>query len=891
MTEMPLLAKIRSFLQNFFSSRRVEADLDLEVRSHLAMLQEENLRAGMTQNEAQRAARIELGGIEQLKEQVRAHRIGNWLHCILADCRYALRQLRKSPAFTTIAVVTLALGIGANTAIFSVVQNVLLRSLPYRDPGHLVEIWNNYLPQWPQIGLSSSDFYEWRAQTKSVRDMAAYRFVSTDLNLTGRAETERVEATYATAALFPTLGVTPLLGRGFLPEEDRPGAAPVVLISHELWQSRFGGDVTVLGQTLTLDGRNYTLIGVLPANFQIVPWADVWFPAGEMDPTELDGRVHHPFGVVARLAPGASVQQAQAELTTLAGQQAAAHPDTNLNWGVTVRTLRDPSAAKLREALLVLFAAVGLVLLIACANLVNLLLVRNADRQRQIAVRMALGASQSRTFVQLLTETLLLALAGGSLGVALAGAGLALLWSLAPPTIASAAPPALNVWVLGFTFGASVLTGILCGVLPAFQSTSTSLSSVLSAGSKGAVAGDSGKLRNTLVVAEIALSLVLLVSAGLFLRGLGNLLRVDPGFHPGHLLTMRVSEAEPPSSVYENLTPAELNDLQFKSSMRFQQLVKTIQSVPSVRSAGGINVLPLAESLRAAARFSVEGQPDTERAPRPSAQIRYTSLEYFEAMGIPLVQGRFFHESDWTNPAVVINQSMARRFWPAGDAIGRRINFCWNASEPCWSTVVGVVGDVHQFGLDAAPTFDVYNAGGWTESFVIRTEGDSAIVASEVSAKIREFDAMLAISRVATMEQLLSDSLLRQRFLTLLLAIFAALALLLAAVGIYGVVSYGVSRRTQEIGIRLTLGAQPGDVSRMIVREGLFLALAGTGIGLAFALALSRWIESFFFEVKPSDPPTYIVVTVLLLATVLAACLIPARRASRVDPMVALRYE
>jgi predicted permease len=888
---MPLFVKVRSFLQNFFSTPRVETDLDREVQSHLEMLKEENLRAGMTQDEAQRAARIELGGIEQVKEQVREQRLGNWLDSVLSDCRYALRQLRKSPAFTVIAVLTLALGIGANTAIFSVVENVLLRSLPYRDPGRLIEIWNNYFPQWPQIGLSSSDFYEWRAQAKSVRDMAAYRFVASDLNLTGHGETERVEATYATAALFPTLGMTPILGRAFLPREDQPGADPVALISHALWQSRFGGDSTAVGHTLTLDGRDYTLIGVLPANFHLAPWADVWFPTGEMDPTELNGRVHHPFGVVARLVPGATLPQAQAELTTLAGQQAAAHPDTNANWGVTVHPLRDPSAVKLREALLVLLAAVVLVLLIACANLVNLLLVRNAHRHRQIAVRMVLGAGRSRIFAQLLTETLLLALFGGCLGIALARTSLALLSSFAPAAIASAAPLALNGWVLGFTFAASVVTGVFCGVLPAFQSAGVNLSSVLGAGSKGAVRGGGGGLRNALVIAEIALSLVLLVSAGLFLRGLGNLLRVDPGFRPEHLLTMRVSEAEPPGSVYENLTPAELNDLQFKSSMRSQQLMKAIESLPGVKSAAGINILPIAESLRAAARFAVEGQPDTDRAPRPSAQIRYASLAYFETMGIPRIQGRFFQPSDWTNPVIVINQSMSRRFWPKGDAIGRRINFCWNASEPCWSTVVGVVGDVHQFGLDAAPTFDVYNAGGWAESLVIRTQGDPAAVASEVRAKIREFDSALAISRVAKMEQLLSDSLLQQRFLTLLLAIFAALALLLAAVGIYGVVSYGVSRRTQEIGIRLTLGAQPGDVSRMIVREGLFLALGGTAIGLAIAFVLSRWIESFFFEVKPCDPPTYIVVTVLLLATALVACLIPARHASRVDPMVALRYD
>jgi predicted permease len=887
---MPLFVKARSFLRNLLLSGKVEADLDQEVQSHLEMLKEEKIRGGMSPEEAQRVAKMELGGIEQVKEQVREERVGNWIQSVIGDCRYGLRQLRKSPAFTAIAILTLALGIGANTTIFSIVQNVLLRSLPYRDPGRLVEVWNNYFPQWPQVGLSSLDFQQWQTQTKSLSEMGAYRFVSTGLNLVGNGETLRVEGTYATADLFSTLGVKPVLGRTFLPEEDRRGTAPVALLSHQLWQTHFGGDVSVIGRTITLDGRDYTLIGVLPANFPLVPWAEIWFPVGQMDLDELNTRVHHPFGVVARLSPGTTVDQAQAEMTTLARQQALAYPSTNANWGVTVQPLRNPSAANFKDALLVLFGAVALVLLIACANLVNLLLVRNADRQRQIALRMALGASALRLLSQLLTEALLLALAGGSLGIAFAYASLKLA-ALGPAKIAETAPATLNGWVLGFTLTASLLTGIVCGVLPAVQSVRTDIASALKAGSKGAIGDGNGKLRRAFVVAELALSLILLAGSGLFIRGFGNLLRVNPGFNSDHILTMHVSEVAIPNEVYAKFTPAQLNEAQLKDSMRFQQLINEIGTVPGVKSAAGITVLPIAESLRATTRFAVEGQPDTEKSPRPTAQNRSASLGYFSTMGIPLVQGRFFNDADWINSNIVISNSMARRFWPNGDAIGHRVNLCAMASQPCWSPIVGVVGDVHQFGLNTGPTFDVYGAGGWTEALVVRTERDPAAVVLDVRAKIREFDSALAVSRVATMEQVLSDSLSQQRFLTLLLAVFAGLALLLAAVGVYGVVSYDVSRRTQEIGIRVALGAQSSDVNRLIVGQGLALALAGVVIGLAGAFGLSRLVGSLLFEVKPKDPSTFVAVTLLLLGSVVAASYIPARRASRVDPIIALRYE
>ncbi len=811
------------------------------------------------------------------------------LESTIQDIRYGARTLRKSPGFTAVAILTLALGIGANTTIFSVVQNVLLRTLPYREPGRLVEIWDNYLPQWPRLGLSTANFEDWQTQTKSFSEMGAYNWAPNDLNLTRAGETQRVEATYATAELFSTLGVKPALGRLFLPEEDKPGQAPVALVSHQVWETQLGGQPGAIGRTLTLDGKDYTLVGVLPANFRLVPWADVWFPYGQMD--ELNTRVHHPCAVVARLAPGATIAQAQAEMTTLAQQQAIAHPDTNAGWTVSVQSLRDPAAVNLRDALLVLFGAVGLVLLIACANLANLLLARNADRQRQFALRAALGASRRRLIAQLITEATLLAIGGGVLSIVIARAGLDALSALTPAEIAAAGPASLNGWVLAFTLGVSVLAGIFCGILPAFQSARIDLNGVLKGGGSGAIGGDTGKLGNAFVVAEIALSLILLVGAGLFLRGFGNLLHVDPGFRADHILTMHVSQASVSTDAFNKMTEAEQNAVKLRDSVRFQQLMERVERLPGVKSAAGISVLPIASALRATTRFAIEGHPESERPPRPTAEFRTISSGYFSTIGIPLVAGRALDDFDWSTLNIVINQSMARRFWPNGDAIGQRINLCPMDKKPCWSPIVGVVGNVHQFGLGSGATLDVYIAGGWTESLVIRTDRDPATLAPEARAEIQKFDASLAVSHVETMGDVLSESLAQQRFSTLLLGTFAVLAFVLAAVGIYGVVSYGVARRTREIGIRMALGAQPQDVSRMIIRRGLQLAFVGAAIGLAGALALARVIQSLLFEVKPADPLILGAVTLLLFGTVVAACYLPGRRAMRVDPMAALRQE
>ena len=807
------------------------------------------------------------------------------------DVKYGIRMLMKKPGFTAIAVLTLALGIGANTAIFSIVQAVLLRQLPYRDPARLVEIWNTYLPQFPQFQLSGGDFHDWRRQVKSFSDMAAYWGAPADFNLTGTGDPERVEATYASSEVLTMLGVRPLVGRNFRPDEDHPDGGSVALISHRLWETRFGGDTGALGKTLTLDGQNFTVVGVLPGNVHLVPGADVWLPMGAADPNEINTRVHHDWNVAARLAPGATTQQAQAELTTLEQQETLEHPDTNRNFGVTVLPMRDPEAVKLKTPLLVLFAAVGLVLLICCANLVNLVLARNATRQREIAIRTALGASPVRMVRQLLTETVLLALLGGLAGLLLAVAGLRTIAGFAPPNVPGVPNAALNPWVLGFTLGISFLTGVLAGLLPARHSLRADLNDPLKEGSKVSSGLGMGRVRNALVVAEVALAIVPLTGAGLLLRSFGALLGVNPGFRADHLLTMQVPQPTLPTAVLSKMTVQEQLQLGEKQAGEFQQLAERIQSLPGVKSVGGITILPVAETEEAVSRFVIEGQPQTEKPPRPAAELRTPSLDYFSTMGIPLLQGRLFTAADWTLRDILINQHMARQFFPAGDAIGKRINVCSLSSQPCWYSIIGVVGDVHEFGLNTGSTFDIYFSGGWTDYIVVRTAADPAALASAVREEIRKFDPNLPISHLLTMEQLLADSLSQQRFLTLLLGIFAALALLLSAVGIYGVLSYTVGERTNEIGIRMALGAAQTDVLAMVIGQGAKLAVIGVAIGIAGGLAVTRLLSTLLFGVSAKDPVVFCAVAVLLLGVAVAACYVPARRAMQIDPLAALRYE
>jgi len=812
------------------------------------------------------------------------------IESLLQDIRYGIRTLGKNPGFTAVAVLTLALGIGANTAIFSVVENVLLRPLPYPQPGNLVQIWNTYPPQAPRAGLSPGDYADWRQQNASFSEMGGYAHISQGFNLTGEGEPQRVLGSYASAGLFPLLGIHLAAGHYFVEEEDRAGSSPVVILSHHLWQSRFGGDPAVVGRTITLDNQGYRVTGVLPADFRLLRWPDLWMPFGQYG-DDLTEHVHHSFIGVARLKPGVTLAQARDEMARLNQQETIQYPDSHKFFGVLVEPMEDPSAAKLQGILLVLSGAVGLVLLIACGNIVNLLLVRNAGREREVAVRTALGASSWQLSRQLLTESMLLSLAGGALGLILAVGGLRFLMAFVPADLGVLRESGLNSKVLGFTAAVCVATGIICGLLPALRTLRANLAGVLKQGSKGTSGTGHRRTHNVLVISEIAMALVLLIGAGLLLRSFQHLLEVDPGFRVDHILTVEVQQAALPFTQASKLSQEDWIQIGQKQSLQFEQIVERIRALPGVKEAAGIDDLPLSKEFRQASRFVIEDQPIPNAGARPIVQFRTVSLSYFSTMGIPLRKGRLFTEDDWRVPRAVINETMERRFWPNGDALGKRINLCSLDPKPCWSTIIGVTGNVHQFGLDAEPTFDVYFVGGWTPYVVVRTASDPVALAAAVTDVIHKADSNLPVTHVMTMEGLLTDSISPRRFSATLVGVFAVLAVVLAAVGIYGVMSYTVSQRTQEIGVRMALGAQLTSVRRMILGQTLKLTLIGVALGLAGALVVARFLTSLLFGVGVYDPLTFLGVAVLLVAVALAASYVPARRAMRVHPIVALRYE
>jgi putative ABC transport system permease protein len=817
-------------------------------------------------------------------------REGGPIEYLLQDVRYSARTLSKHPGFAAVAVLTLALGIGANTAIFSVVENVLLRPLPYPHHENLVQIWNTYPPQAPRAPLSPGDYADWRQQNASFSGMGGYTQISQGFNLTGEGEPRRVIGSYASAGLFPLLGIELAAGHYFTAEEDRAGSSPVVILSHRLWQSRFGGDPAAIGRTITLDSQRYTVTGVLPAGFHLLRWADLWMPIGQYQ-DDLTEHVHHAFIGVARLKPGVTLGQAQDEMKRLNEQESVRYPDSHKFFGVLVEPMEDPSAAKLRGILIVLSGAVGLVLLIACTNIVNLLLVRNAGRQREVAVRTTLGANAWQLSRQLLTESMLLSLAGGVVGLLLAVGGLGALMALVPPDLGVLREGGLNGAVLSFTAAVCVAAGIICGLTPALRALRANLAGVLKQGSKGTAGSGHRGTHNILVVLEIAMALVPLIGAGLLLRSLQHLLEVNPGFRVDHILTMEVEQAALPFAQARKLSQQDWIRIEEKQSIQFEQIVEQIHALPGVKEAAGIDELPLSNEFRRAMRLEIEGQPIANAGARPIVQYRTVSLRYFSTMGIPLREGRLFTEDDWRVPRAVINETMARRFWPKGDALGRRINLCSLEPKPCWSTIIGIVGSVHQFGLDAEPTSDVYFAGGWTPYVVVWTATEPLSLAAAVADVIHNASPDLPVTHVMTMDELLAGSVSSRRFSAMLVGIFAVLAGVLAAVGVYGVMSYTVSQRTQEIGVRMALGAQATNVRRMILMQTIKLTALGVAIGLAGALLVARFLSSLLFGVGTHDPLTFLGVPLLVLVVAVVAAYVPARRAMRVDPIVALRYE
>ena len=800
---------------------------------------------------------------------------------VLQDVRYALRQLRRSPGFTAVAVLTLALGIGANTAIFSIFNATLLRPLPYKDPGRLVILWSTIL-RWGFSGpgsLTDPDYVQWQQQNQVFEQIAAFRGQTS--NLTGRGIPERLAGSMATASLFPLLGVPPELGRVFSAEEQLPGHENVVLLSHGLWARRFGSDPDIVGKPITLDGKSFTVRGVMSARLQFPNEADFWTPM-----VLTSDRSNAMDQIIARLKPDVTIERAGQDITLIAHRL---NPDSSIQ--LSLAFLNDKAVADIRPALTVLLAAVGLVLLIACANVANLLLSRATARQKEIVMRRVLGASSLRIVRQMLTESVLLAAVGGILGLLLALATRNRMASLVEQSMAQ--PGAIHrivamdvdVWVLAFSLLVSVATGILFGLAPALQiSKADAQSSLKVSGTKSASGVRSQQVRSILIVGEFALTLGLLVGAGLLLKSFARLLDVDPGLAAQNVTILNL----------------ELPEIRYRTDVQMRAfhsaVLDRISALPGVHAAGSVGYgLPFGEG-GIQGDFTLQGQTEPPRGITASKLV--VSPDYFRALGIPLKEGRAFDQSDTgaSQPVVIVSQSFARRFWPGRSAVGQKINPGFR--ETGWCSVVGVVGDVKQEGLANDAPLTIYMPYSQGPTFLlsfmaiaIRTNGAPLSVVNAARAQVQSVDPEIPVFGVSSMEKLISKSLSEPRLNSVLLAAFAGLALVLAAVGIYGVIAYSVTQRTHEIGIRMALGAGPHSMTSLMVGKGARLALAGIGLGLVAALALTRLIANFLFGVTATDPATFVGVSLLLALVGLAGCYIPARRAARVDPMVALRYE
>ena len=809
---------------------------------------------------------------------------------LIKDIRYGLRGLWKRPGFTAIAVITLALGIGANAAIFSVVNAVLLRPLQFKDPERLAILWEDAsFVGFPRNTPAPANYADWKNQAQSFEDVAATH--ESSMNLTGDGEPERVPTRRVTANFFSLLGVQPLLGRSFLPEEDRPQANKVAILSYSLWQSRYAGDRNILNRTILLNGEKHTVVGVTPAGFQWLESEERLFVPLALDAEELASRGNHYLTVIARLKPGFSMLQAQAEMDAIMARIAKAHPEETAEGklGAVVMPLHEQLAGDARRPLLVLLVAVALVLLIACANIASLLLARAAGRRREIAVRSALGASRLHIVRQLLTESLLLSTFGGVAGLLLAIWSFGFFEQLIPEGMKHSTVLKLDGSILLFALLTSVATGLVFGLIPALQSSRVDLNeSLKQSGGRSGGAGSSTRLRSGIIVFEVSLSLVLLVGAVLLIQTLFQLFNQYSVLTPEKVLTMRTA------------LPLSKYDEPGKRHAFYQNVLQRVETIPGVASAGYVTAIPLTWKGGTTGVFP-EGT--TERLPGVSydANHRQVSGNYLQTMSIPLRQGRYFtaHDNEQAMPVAIVNETMAREYWPNGDAVGRRFTLGDPNDDDPWFTVVGVVADVRQMGIDIPVKGEMYLPYGqvtpWDfyapRDLVIRTNGDPSSLVGAVREAIRSVDPDQPISNVATMEEVLGQEATQRRLGMILLTAFAVLALLLASLGIYGVLAYFVAQHRNEIGVRLALGATPANILLLVLRKGMALTLLGVAIGLAASFVLTRLMTSLLFGVKAADPLTFAIVPVLLAAVALLACWIPARRAAKVDPMVALRYE
>lgn len=799
------------------------------------------------------------------------------------DLRYGTRMLFKNPGFTLIAVATLAIGIGANTAIFTVVNAVLLRSLPYAESDRLVAVWgHDFKAKDNHTYLSLDDFNDHRKASGSFDVLAGFT-PQWAFTLTGGGEAERINGFYASASVFPLLGIQPVLGQGFTSEDDKVGGTPVALLSYGLWQRRFGGDKQIVGRNLTLDGQNVVIVGVLPADFRWLEDGDIWRPLAQNSVLQRGRAVRVAF-FVGRLKAGVSREQAEAELGNVAARLAEEYPASNSGIGVNIVPLKSEFSGTLRPLLLALLGAVGLVLLIACANVANLLMARARIRARELAVRLALGATRSRIVVQLLTESVLMAILAGVTGLLLAIWGVELLVSLGPVDLARRSEIGIDRAVLFFTILLSVVTGVVFGLVPALHSSGGDLTESLKEGSRGTKGPGQHRVLSLLVVAEVALSLVVMTASGLLLRSFVKLQGVNPGFNTEKVLS------------FDLPLPARYSQDAAVRLAFYKQLYSRIEALPGVVAVGDVTRLPLAgRAGNPTSSLAIEGV-SVSPGDRPQVDFRRSGHNYFRAMGIPVVSGRVFNERDTpqTELVVVINETAARRFFAGQDPVGKRVGF-GNAPEPQWSRIVGIVGDIRHLGLKVEPRPEIYISASQAPPFapvvVVRTTTDEVAIVPAIRNAIRELDPDVPIFNVLTLQRIRNQSLAQARFQVLLFGLFGGVALFLAVVGVYGVMAYSVSQRTNELGIRLALGARRADVVRLVVGEGAKLAAVGIGLGIPAALAASHLLTGLLYGVRPADALTYVGVSLLLAGVVLVACYLPARRAARVDPMIALRHE
>jgi predicted permease len=876
-------------IAGLFRKERSDRELSAELESNLDLHIQENLRRGMSPQEARRQALVKLGGVESVKENYRDRRGLPWLETFVHDVRYGLRMLRRNPAFTVVAVLTLALGIGANTAIFSVVNAVLLRPLPFRDPDRLVALWQtNTARGSDREAVSPANFCDWRASSQAFDEMVAMAYWSFDY--TGKGEPESFLGELVTDDFFHLMGVSALHGRTFLAEEYEPGHEKVVLLSHGLWQRRFGSDPAIVGQTISLSDGSYTVVGILPPDFHL-PWIghdrEVFAPM-PITAQIRQWRTSRYLQVLARLKPGVNVAQANTMLAVIAAQLAKQYPIEDGSVGTSVLPLDEQMVDHIRPMLLLICCAVGAVLLIGCANVASLLLVRGSQRGRELAIRVSLGANRSRIVRQLLTESVVLCGLGCAGGLLLAKWFLHFILGL--PAISGLDIPRLSQttidWrVLGFGVALSFFTALAFGLAPAVQVSRADLQSATRRRSAGA--GSRQGLKGIFVMAEVALAVTLLAGSGLLLRSLVNLLRVDPGYSGEHVIALQVF-------AWSRYT----TDAQ--RAAYFQDAVRGVTAVPGVESAAAVSSLPLLfggpdESFR----FAIEGQPPLRPDQQPTAIATVATPDYFSVMSIPLVSGRLFSKFDNAEapPVVLINRTMAERYWPQQDPLGKHIVVQplvrGRATATC--EVVGIVGDVRQQGPEVRPGAEFFRPHAQepvgSMAFVVRTAGDPAVQTKAIKDAIWSVNNKITFYDVQTMTRLQQATLANRQITLWLLGVFAGLALLLAAIGIYGVISYSTSQRTQEIGVRMALGAQRSHVLAMIVSEGLRIVLAGLACGVVLALLLMRLMSSLLVGVDATDPVTFAAVAVVLLLVAAAACYLPARRAARVDPLVALRYE